>query len=233
MELTMQQVIEIRRDCPEQNGAKVHPESGIQYAVATFGSDEAKQLGAESAAANREAEQTFNGVADVLHTASGAEQEDAKMALRKAEVRARTADADLIDAAEAELQGMREAAKASRTETAERVLATLAEIERDLTAVASADRALSLVASGKGNGKMSMGRERIAGGDSLWNLMAGVRSLLPQPDMVYVSPAAMKRLRQGFDVEDKDGKPLSFEQADALFKAGRIRVNYGTLQGRG
>jgi hypothetical protein len=48
----------------------------------------------------------------------------------------------------------------------------------------------------------------------------------------FVSPAAMRALNEGKDVQDIEGRALSWEEADGLSRVGKLKTSYGKLRPR-
>lgn len=73
----------------------------------------------------------------------------------------------------------------------------------------------------------------VEGREHLTSFRRKLAQLTDRTPVTYVSPAAMAQLRAGNAVEDRDGNRLTFEEADALSKRGKLKVSYGQLLPRG
>ena len=116
-----------------------------------------------------------------------------------------------------------------------RALALLDQLEQLLAETATKTAIVTAMANDNRSKRDSAlsPRIKLPGNESLSNLRRGIEAMRPQPPKRYVSPAARKQLELGLDTKDIYGVALSFKEADALHRAGRLVINYGQHGPRG
>lgn len=116
------------------------------------------------------------------------------------------------------------ATDAARAELLERSGRQRDELEETLTEVAEVDFAAGWANPNGKAVRILLGSAELGRLEKLLALHADRRPTR------FVSPAAMERLKKGEDAEDVDGVAISFEEADKLHRANKLKVRHGRLQ---
>jgi hypothetical protein len=182
--------IEIRRDVNVPRGERVAPDSPMGILL-----DDAK-LARTNVDAGSKARETYDARVAV-HNGAPNDVYEANVELRKAELAENESGARVRDWIGSNLERLDAETTDARTASAERMIEALDGFEIELHEIARRDRALALVHAGKsdGNPMSTSSRERIAGGESLHNFRAGLRSLIPSEPVERVSSVEYRERR--------------------------------------